>query len=96
VVKTSQLLTKTNMSSDKMEKILKGQLCYYLSLEDISLEAHLKDPSRGQKERVITIDDLQVIIYSNDHDPPHFHVKTKNKKLMRNLKLKIANYYMAK
>jgi hypothetical protein len=38
----------------------------------------LKDVNTATKERVATIDDLQVIIYSNDHNPPHFYVKTKN------------------
>ncbi|MFN6075782.1 MAG: DUF4160 domain-containing protein [Fluviicola sp.] len=61
-----------------MEIILKDLLNYYLGLDDISLELHLKEINTATKERVATIDDLQVIIYSNDHNPPHFHVKTKN------------------
>lgn len=66
------------MSSNFMEIILKDLLNYYLGLDDISLELHLKEINTATKERVATIDDLQVIIYSNDHNPPHFHVKTKN------------------
>lgn len=66
------------MSGDIMEKILTDLLKYYLGLDDNSLELHLKEVNTATKERVTTIDDLQVIIYSNDHDPPHFHVKTKN------------------
>lgn len=49
-----------------------------MGLDDRSLEFHLKDVNSATKERVATIEDLKVIIYSNDHNPPHFHVKTKN------------------
>ena len=66
------------MSKDITEKILSDLLKYYLGLDDNSLELHLKEHNTATKERVATIDDLQVIIYSNDHNPPHFHVKTKN------------------
>lgn len=77
------------MKSDIMEKILKELLNYYLGLDDISLEQHLKEVNTATKDRVETIDDLQVIIYSNDHHPPHFHVKTKN--LDIDAKFKIEN-----
>lgn len=77
------------MKSDIMEKILKDLLKYYLGLDDISLEKHLKEVNTATKERVTTIDDLQVIIYTNDHNPPHFHVKTKNLKI--NAKFKIED-----
>jgi hypothetical protein len=75
------------MKSDIMEKILKDLLNYYLRLDDISLEKHLKEVSTATKERVDTIDDLQVIIHSNDHDPPHFHVRTKNLKIDAKFKI---------
>ena len=61
-----------------MERVLADLLKYYLGLDDHSLELHLKEVNTATKERVSTIEDLQVIIYSNDHNPPHFHVKTKN------------------
>lgn len=69
------------MKSDIMEAILKDLLKYYLGLDDISLEKHLKEVNTATKERVATIDDLQVFIFSNDHNPPHFHVKSKNLKI---------------
>lgn len=74
---------------DIMEKILKELLTYFLGLDDAGLEFHLKNPNWATKERVATIDDLQVIIYSNDHDPPHFHVKTKDRRI--DAKFKIEN-----
>lgn len=61
-----------------MERVLTDLLKYYFGLDDYSLELHLNEVNTATKERVDTIDDLQVIIYSNDHNPPHFHVKTKN------------------
>ncbi len=77
------------MSKDYEEKILTDLLKYFLGLDDVSLEQHLKAHNTTIKERVATIDDLQVIIYSNDHYPPHFHVKTKN--LSINAKFKIED-----
>ncbi|HDZ85225.1 MAG TPA: DUF4160 domain-containing protein [Candidatus Moranbacteria bacterium] len=69
------------MEPDIMEKILKDLLTYYLGLDDVSLEKHLKEANTATKERIATINDLQVIIYSNDHNPPHFHVKSKDLKI---------------
>jgi hypothetical protein len=31
------------------------------------------------KERIATIRNMQIIIYPNDHNPPHFHVVSKDK-----------------
>ncbi|HUC82357.1 MAG TPA: DUF4160 domain-containing protein [Flavisolibacter sp.] len=66
------------MKQDIMKKVLESLLNYYLGLDEISLEKHVKEANAAAKERVATIDDLQVFIYSNDHNPPHFHVKTKS------------------
>ena len=63
------------------EKTLKHLLQYYLGLDDVSLEKHLKNSDLVTKERVTTIDDLQVKIYPNDHNPPHFHVLSKNREI---------------
>lgn len=74
---------------DLIEKILNDLINHYLCLSDLEIDLHIKNPNFGIKERVETIDDLQVIIYSDDHNPPHFHVKTKSKKI--NAKFKIEN-----
>tara|TARA_R110001592_G_scaffold325782_6_gene606382 strand:- start:11375 stop:11731 length:357 start_codon:yes stop_codon:yes gene_type:complete len=71
------------------ESILQDLLKYYLGLDDGSLNKHLNEPALATKERVSTIDDLRVIIYPNDHFPPHFHVLSKNKEI--NAKFKIEN-----
>lgn len=65
------------MSKDITEKILSDLLKYYLGLDDKSLELHLKEHNTATKERVATINDLQVIIYSNDHNPPRQYQKLK-------------------
>lgn len=77
------------MKPNIMEIILKDLLLYFLGLDDESTEKHLKNENISTKERLTSIDDLQVFIFSNDHNPPHFHVKTKN--LQVNAKFKIEN-----
>jgi ribosomal protein L25 (general stress protein Ctc) len=42
-----------------------------------------------EKERIATLGNMQIIIYSNDHNPPHFHVKSKD--LTIDAKFKIEN-----
>jgi hypothetical protein len=63
------------MKPNIMERILQDLLTYDLGLDDVSLEKHLADVNTATKERVATLDDLQVIIYSNDHNPPTFMLK---------------------
>jgi hypothetical protein len=75
------------MNSKLWESLLTETLRYYLGLDDSSLELHLKEVNTATKERVATINDLQVIIYSNDHNPPHFHVKTKNLRIDAKFKI---------
>jgi hypothetical protein len=77
------------MKIEIFEKILRSLIQYYLGLDESEIERRLIDPALGTKERITTLDDLQVIIYSNDHNPPHFHVKTKD--LSIDAKFKIEN-----
>jgi len=77
------------MKLDIFDIILKDTLTYYLGLDDTSPEKHLKEVNATTKERIGTINDLQVIVYSNDHNPPHFHVKSKDLKI--NAKFSILN-----
>lgn len=64
------------MSKNIFEELLLKSLEYYLM-------APLEYVLQGIKikERFASIDGLQLIIYSNDHNPPHFHVKTKDGKI---------------
>jgi hypothetical protein len=66
------------MKQDIMERILIDLLAYYLGLDDISLDRHLKEVNLATKERVQTINNLEVTIHSDDHNPPYFHVKSKD------------------
>ena len=77
------------MKPDIMEKILKDLLLYYLGLNDNQLDKHINEANLATKERVESINDLNIIIYSNDHNPPHFHVKSKDLKI--NAKFKIED-----
>ena len=56
------------------EKILTPILEYFMSIVDI--DKHVDNSII--KERIETIGRMQIIIYSNDHEPPHFHVKSKD------------------
>lgn len=66
------------MTSNVINKIFEKLLISYFELDEIEIDLKIKDNNIVPKERVGTINDLQVLIYSNDHNPPHFHVKSKN------------------
>jgi hypothetical protein len=62
------------MKTDIFEKILTPVLDNYMNIDfdfpNKSLDIH----NIQTKERVKTIRNMKIIIYSNDHNPPHFHV----------------------
>jgi hypothetical protein len=70
------------------EKILTPILEYFMSIVDI--DSHI-DNSRI-KERIETIGRMQIIIYSNDHEPPHFHVKSKDNEIDAKFTIKDCAY----
>lgn len=72
-----------------LEKILEDLLKEYLILEEPIIDLLLQQPNKRLKERIGTIDDLKIIIYSNDHNPPHFHVISNDFKI--NAKFLIEN-----
>jgi hypothetical protein len=57
------------------EIILLPIIEYYINVDIESIEKGLI------KERVITIRNMEIIIYPNDHNPPHFHVKSKDNEI---------------
>ena len=63
------------------QKILAEVLQTYMNLSDAEIERLLQDPALVIKERIKKIGDLEVLIYSNDHNPPHFHVKTRDRNI---------------
>ena len=62
------------MSENILEKILADLLLNYMELSEVEIDFLLQNSDYNSKERITTIKNLKVIIYSNDHNPPHFHV----------------------
>ncbi|EAP88573.1 DUF4160 domain-containing protein [Croceibacter atlanticus] len=69
--------------------ILEDLLNQYWNTSGDNIELILENSNSNIKERVKTINNLEIIIYSNDHNPPHFHVKSKDLKI--NAKFLISN-----
>lgn len=70
---------------DRMEEIiLRSILEYYINGSS---------SQKGiVKERVTTLRNMHIIIYPNDHDPPHFHVKSKDKTIDAKFQIKDGAY----
>ena len=62
------------MINNILEKILEDILLEYMDLDESTIDSLIQQPTIKQKERIGTIKNLKIIIYSNDHNPPHFHV----------------------
>ena len=73
-------------------KILTDIFQVYLNYDDAIIEALLIDPNSVQKERAGNINDLEVVIYTNDHHPPHFHIKTKDKHIDAKFSIETGEY----
>lgn len=70
------------------EKILTPILERFMSIVDI--DNYIDNTII--KERVETIGRMQIIIYSNDHDPPHFHVKSRDNEIDAKFTIKDCTY----
>lgn len=62
------------MTLEFYEKVLTLILEEYVNSSLEYIEKSLIDPSYFQKELVDKVRNMKIIIYSNDHEPPHFHV----------------------
>jgi hypothetical protein len=61
----------------KKPTILSPIIEKYFSVDSLdSYELHFET-----RERISTIRNMQILIYSNDHNPPHFHVKSKDNRV---------------
>ena len=76
------------MNSKIFYKIFEDLLRSYFSMSDMEIDQILRY-NFVPKERITTINDMKVIIYSNDHNPPHFHVKSNDLRI--NAKFLIEN-----
>jgi len=66
------------MANNILERILEDLLRGYMELSESEINLLLEQPNKSLKERIGTVNDMKVIIYSNDHNPPHFHVISKD------------------
>ena len=80
------------MAKDIILKALTNVLQIYFGYDDTVIDELLLEPTLVKKERVAKIDDLEVIIYTNDHNPPHFHVKTKEKDIDAKFSIETGEY----
>lgn len=85
--------SEKNNNMESMEevygKIFSDLINKYFGYSDEVIDVMLKIPGYEIKQLVEKLDDLQVVIYSNDHNPPHFHVVNKEKTI--NAKFKIED-----
>lgn len=66
------------MAENILEKVLEDLLIQYFELSESEIDFLIENSDVKSKERITTIKNLKVIIYSNDHNPPHFHVMSKD------------------
>jgi len=77
------------MAKNILETVLEDLLLNYMEFSEHEIDFLLENSDYNSKERIKTIKNLRVIIYSNDHNPPHFHVVSKDYKI--NAKFLIEN-----
>ncbi|HEX2900810.1 MAG TPA: DUF4160 domain-containing protein [Bacteroidia bacterium] len=66
------------MENSQLEEILKDVFQTYLSYSDDFIDELLLDPFLVRKQLVERLANLDLMIYTNDHNPPHFHVKSRD------------------
>ena len=79
------------MANSIFEKTLEGLLLNYMELSESEIDYLIEQPNYSSKERIATIKNLKVVIYSNDHNPPHFHVVSNDYDI--NAKFRTVNLY---
>ena len=80
------------MPGNFLNKALTDLLSVYMTYDDADIEELLIEPNLAKKERIGKIDGLEVIIYTHDHNPPHFHVKTKDNKIDAKFLIETGEY----
>ena len=80
------------MSKDIILKALKDVLQIYFNYDEAMIDELLLEPNLVEKERVAKIEDLEIVIYTNDHNPPHFHVKTKERNVDAKFSIETGEY----
>ena len=80
------------MSGNILEKIIEDTLRIFLGYDDRTIDILLEHPNFASKERIAKIEHLEVLIYSNDHLPPHFHVKSNDLKINAKFAIETGEY----
>lgn len=75
--------------SEVYSRILTDILNKYWAYSDEVIDVMLEINGYEIKQNVANINELEVVIYTNDHNPPHFHVISKDKSI--NAKFTIEN-----
>ena len=81
------------MSDKILQNIITDVLRMYLSYDDDFIEFLLQNPNFVDKQRIETIEHLEVIIYPDDHNPPHFHIKSKDLKIDAKFLIENGEFY---
>lgn len=80
------------MASEILDRILKDTLRIFLCYDDQTTDLVLNESNFAGKQQIGKIEHLEVHIYSNDHNPPHFHVKSNDLKINAKFLLKNGEY----
>src|SRR5690606_18679641 len=80
------------MAGDILERIVADTLRIYLGYDDRTIEVLLDNPNYADKKRVETIEHLEVLIHSNDHLPPHFHVQSNDLRINAKFSIETGEY----
>jgi len=67
-------IEENKMRLEMFEKILTPILNDFINVDFDFIERVLLTRNLAIKERIDTVRNMKIIIYSNDHEPPHFHV----------------------
>lgn len=80
------------MSDNILERIITDTLRIFMGYDDRTIDFILQNPNYAIKERIEKIEHLEVLIYSNDHLPPHFHVKSNDLKINAKFSIETGEY----
>lgn len=78
---------------DKLyEKILADILVEYFEFDEEAFDFFLENGFVTEKERISRIKNMEVRIYPNDHNPPHFHVISADYKVNAKFLIETGEY----
>ena len=81
------------MAQTMAERIMTDILRQYMDLDEHIIDRILITPDFFVKQLVRRINHLEVIIYTNDHELPHFHVKSNDRNIDAKFYLDTGEYW---